>query len=69
MFISVFQEDGYVEYFNTIVVQPHKKLVTNQGRGYHIRCRYATKDTAIISGFNVRYTLLRRSSVLQGFSC
>ena len=49
------QEDGYVEYFNTIVVQPHKKLVTNQGRGYHIRCRYQTKDTAIISGLNVRY--------------
>lgn len=49
-------EDGFVEYFNTIVVQPHKKLVTNQGRGYHIRCRYATKDTAIISGFNVSYT-------------
>uniref|UniRef100_A0A1B6CA67 ZP domain-containing protein n=1 Tax=Clastoptera arizonana TaxID=38151 RepID=A0A1B6CA67_9HEMI len=33
-----------VEYFNTIVVQPHRKLVTNQGRGFHIRCRYQTKD-------------------------
>ena len=52
---SCSQEDGYIEYFNTIVVQPHKKLVTNQGRGYHVRCRYQTKDTAIISGFNVRY--------------
>jgi hypothetical protein len=53
----VSQEDGFIEYFNTIVVQPHKKLVTNQGRGYHVRCRYQTKDTAIISGFNVRYHL------------
>jgi len=48
-------EDGHVEYFNTIVVQPHRKLVTNQGRGYHVRCRYQTKDTAIISGFNVSF--------------
>jgi len=51
MFIE--QGDGFVEYFNTIVVQPHKKLVTNQGRGYQIRCRYQMKDTAIISGFNI----------------
>ncbi|KAI9553996.1 hypothetical protein GHT06_019267 [Daphnia sinensis] len=54
MFIDT--EDGFIEYFNTIVVQPHKKLVTNQGRGYHVRCRYQTKDTAIISGFNVSFT-------------
>jgi len=46
-------EDGYVEYFNTIVIQPHKKLVTNQGRGYHVRCRYPVRETAIISGFDV----------------
>lgn len=62
-------EDGYVEYYNTIVVQPHKKLVTNQGRGYHIRCRYQTKDTAIISGFNVSFagnTALATSSPLPG---
>ena len=52
--VRLIQEDGHVEYFNTIVVQPHRKLVTNQGRGYHVRCRYQTKDTAIISGFNVR---------------
>ncbi|XP_071448506.1 cuticlin-3 [Hetaerina americana] len=45
--------DGGVEYFNTIVVQPHRKLVTNQGRGYHIRCRYQTKDKTILSHFNV----------------
>jgi len=45
-------EDG-VEYFNTVVVQPHRKLVTNQGKGYHIRCRYQTKEKTITNGFNV----------------
>lgn len=44
--------DG-LEYFNTIVVQPHRKLVTNQGRGYHIRCRYQTKEKTLLSEFNV----------------
>uniref|UniRef100_A0A6G1SIX7 Cuticlin-1 n=1 Tax=Aceria tosichella TaxID=561515 RepID=A0A6G1SIX7_9ACAR len=39
-------EDG-VEYFNTVMVQPHRRLVTNQGRGYHIRCRYQTKERVI----------------------
>ncbi|KAG8228461.1 hypothetical protein J437_LFUL009112 [Ladona fulva] len=28
-------------------------MVTNQGRGYHIRCRYQTKDKTILSHFNV----------------
>lgn len=40
-------EDGGIEYFNTIVVQPHLKLVTNQGRGFHIRCRYQTHDNTV----------------------
>lgn len=40
-------DDGGVEYFNTIVVQPHLTLVTNQGRGFHIRCRYQTRDNTI----------------------
>lgn len=44
--------DG-IEYFNTIVVQPHRKLVTNQGRGYHIRCRYQTEEKTLLSDFNV----------------
>lgn len=43
----LFQEDGGIEYFNTIVVQPHLKLVTNQGRGFHVRCRYQTRDKVI----------------------
>lgn len=48
------QNDGGVEYFNTIVVQPHRKLVTNQGRGFHIRCRYQTRDKTISNAVNVR---------------
>lgn len=45
--------EGGVEYFNTIVVQPHRKLVTNQGRGFHIRCRYQTRDKTITNDINV----------------
>ncbi|KAF0313120.1 Cuticlin-1 [Amphibalanus amphitrite] len=42
------QQDDTIEYFNTIVVQPHRKLVTNQGRGFHVRCKYQTRDKADI---------------------
>ena len=52
-FDILFQNDG-VEYFNTIVVQPHRKLVTNQGRGYHIRCRYRTESKTLKSDFDVK---------------
>jgi len=44
--------DG-IEYFNTVVVQPHRKLVTNQGRGYHVRCKYQTQEQTLINDFNV----------------
>ncbi|GAB6027575.1 hypothetical protein CHUAL_001814 [Chamberlinius hualienensis] len=44
--------DG-VEYFNTIVVQPHRRLVTNQGKGYHIRCKYQTKTKLLLNNVNV----------------
>lgn len=40
------QDDGGIEFFNTIVLQPHLKLVTDLGRGYHIRCRYKSRDAA-----------------------
>ncbi|XP_060536368.1 cuticlin-4 isoform X2 [Cylas formicarius] len=40
-------DDGGIEYYNTIVVQPHLKLVTNQGKGFHIRCRYKTRNNTI----------------------
>jgi len=45
-------ENG-VEYFNTIIVQPHRKLVTNQGKGYHIRCKYAIKERTLNNKFEV----------------
>ncbi|KAF7491363.1 Cuticlin-1 [Sarcoptes scabiei] len=44
--------DG-IEYFNTVIVQPHRRLVTNQGKGYHIRCRYQTKDKRITNSYNL----------------
>lgn len=44
--MSMDVEDG-VEYYNTVMVQPHRRLVTNQGRGYHIKCRYQTKERTI----------------------
>merc|ERR1712241_478982 len=47
-------EEG-MEYFNTVVVQPHRKLVTNQGRGYHVRCRYQSQERTLTNDFNVRY--------------
>jgi len=47
-----FQADG-IEYFNTIIVQPHLKLVTHQGRGYHIRCRYQTEERTLQTDFHV----------------
>ncbi|CAG0894874.1 unnamed protein product [Darwinula stevensoni] len=51
--MSTTMPDGGVEYFNTIVVQPHRKLVTNQGRGYHVRCRYQTQEKTVQSDLNV----------------
>lgn len=46
-------DDG-IEYFNTIVVQPHMRLMTNQGKGYHIRCKYQTRERTIANTqFNV----------------
>lgn len=50
--MSIDVEDG-VEFFNTIVLQPHRKLVTNQGRGYHVRCRYRTEEKTLLSTFDV----------------
>jgi len=47
-------EEG-MEYFNTVVVQPHRKLVTNQGRGYHVRCRYQSQEKTLTNDFNVKF--------------
>ncbi|XP_074598909.1 cuticlin-1-like [Brevipalpus obovatus] len=45
-------DDG-IEYFNTVVVQPHPKLVTDQGKGYHVRCKYQTKEKKVDNTFNI----------------
>lgn len=51
MFTEV--DDG-IEYFNTVMVQPHMRLMTNQGKGYHIRCKYQTRERTIANTyFNV----------------
>jgi hypothetical protein len=51
--LSAEVDDG-IEFFNTIVVQPHMRLMTNQGKGYHIRCKYQTRERTIAnSHFNV----------------
>ncbi|CAH1108524.1 unnamed protein product [Psylliodes chrysocephalus] len=47
--MSTEMDDGAIEYYNTIVVQPHLKLVTNQGRGFHIRCRYNTRNNTVMN--------------------
>lgn len=51
--LSAEVDDG-IEFFNTIVVQPHMRLMTNQGKGYHIRCKYQTRERTIANThFNV----------------
>jgi len=45
--LPFFQDDGGIEFFNTIVLQPHLKLITDLGRGYHVRCAYKSRDAAM----------------------
>ncbi|XP_038217635.1 uncharacterized protein LOC119836396 [Zerene cesonia] len=45
--MSTDNDDGTVEYYNNIIVQPHLRLVTGQGRGYHVRCRYRRRDLTL----------------------
>ncbi|CAI6359489.1 unnamed protein product [Macrosiphum euphorbiae] len=54
--MSTYLNDGLVEYFNTIVLQPHRKLVTNQGKGFHIRCKYQTNDQLLTNVLNMSTT-------------
>ncbi|XP_034475961.1 uncharacterized protein LOC117782951 [Drosophila innubila] len=42
-----YKDDGGIEFFNTIVLQPHLKLITDLGRGYHVRCAYKSRDAAV----------------------
>lgn len=39
-------EQGEIEFFNTIVVQPHLKLVTDMTTSYHVRCKYKSREAA-----------------------
>ncbi|XP_054713772.1 cuticlin-1-like [Uloborus diversus] len=45
-------EDG-IEYFNSVIIQPHRKLVTSQGRVYQVKCKYETREQTLFSNFNV----------------
>ncbi|VVC34664.1 Hypothetical protein CINCED_3A021779 [Cinara cedri] len=54
--MSTYLNDGLVEYFNTIVLQPHRKLVTNQGKGFHIRCKYQTNNQLLTNVLNMSTT-------------
>lgn len=48
------ETDDGIEYYNTVVVQPHMRLMTNQGKGYNIRCKYQTRERTIANThFNV----------------
>lgn len=40
-------EEGEIEFFNTIVVQPHLKLVTDMTTSYHVRCKYKSREAAM----------------------
>lgn len=42
-----------VEFSNTILVQPHRKLITKNGKSFHIRCLYRTMDGTVTSDFIV----------------
>ncbi|XP_015904390.2 cuticlin-1 [Parasteatoda tepidariorum] len=42
-------DEGTLEFFNTVVIQPHQKLVTNQGKGFTVRCRYQNKQSTSVS--------------------
>lgn len=53
------EADDGIEYYNTIMVQPHIRLMTNQGKGYHIRCKYQTRERTIANTqFNVSASFL-----------
>lgn len=45
-FNGIPQEDNSIEFINTIILQPHLKLMTDLGRGYHVRCRYKSREAA-----------------------
>lgn len=51
--LSAEVDDG-IEFYNTVVVQPHMHLMTNHSKGYNIRCKYQTRERTIANTqFNV----------------
>ncbi|CAH1403601.1 unnamed protein product [Nezara viridula] len=67
--MSSSMDDGTVEYYNTIVVQPHRKLVTSQGKGFHVRCKYTTREKIVTNDINVNTlepTLLLGTAPMPG---
>ncbi|KAG9510502.1 BTB/POZ domain-containing protein 6, partial [Fragariocoptes setiger] len=55
-------EDG-IEYFNTIMLQPHMRLLTSSSRAYHVRCKYQTREKTISNThFNVSASFALQSS-------
>lgn len=67
--MSSTMDDGTVEYYNTIVVQPHRKLVTSQGKGFHVRCKYTTREKLVTNDINVNLlepTLLLGTAPMPG---
>ncbi|XP_037301630.1 uncharacterized protein LOC115440267 [Manduca sexta] len=61
--MSTDNDDGTVEYYNNIIVQPHLRLVTGQGRGYHVRCRYRRRDLTHFHVYRPRAERLSSSDV------
>ncbi|KAL1132322.1 hypothetical protein AAG570_010278 [Ranatra chinensis] len=69
--MSSTMDDGTVEYYNTIVVQPHRKLVTSQGKGFHVRCKYTTREKMVTNDISVNTlepTLLVGTAPMPGCS-
>jgi hypothetical protein len=42
------------EFFNTVILEPHPKLVTGQGKGFHIRCKYLKKEDKKLPTVNMK---------------
>lgn len=52
------------EFFNTVILEPHPKLVTGQGKGFHIRCKYLKKEDKKLPTVNMK--ILRDGIGLSG---
>jgi len=57
--------DSGEEYFNTIVLEPHPKLVTGQGRGFHVRCKYRRQDASSSSMPSVTMKIFKNGQEIR----